>query len=114
MLHTFIIKRSGKLKYILKRGEYYNKKNLVVHYLHNNKKNNFFAVCVSKKNGNSVERNKLKRWAREIYKMEESQLKTGCDIIILYKKTTKFYDLNFTTVKNEIIDCFERLNLYEK
>lgn len=116
MLYTLRIKKSKNLKYVLKRGKYCNKRNIVVHCLRNKniKDKNYFAVCISKKNGNSVQRNKLKRWGREIYKNEEIYLKRGYNIIILYKKTTHFLDINFKVIKNEILECFEELDLYEK
>ena len=74
---------------------------------------NFFAVCVSKKNGNSVIRNKLKRWVREAYKQEELNLKLGYNIIILYKRTTKVGEINFHIIHEDIVNCFRKLDIYE-
>ena len=55
-----------------------------------------------KKHGNSVVRNKLKRWAREGYKELEDSIKKGYYIIILYKKKIQVDELNFNEVKSEI------------
>ena len=104
MKFTLIIKKKRTFKYILKKGRYVIKKN---------KNINFFAVCVSKKNGNSVQRNKLKRWGREAYKLEEDKLKKGYNILIIYKKTTTIKNLDFNVIHNEIINSFKELNLYE-
>ncbi len=115
MKNTYRIKKTQVLKYILKKGVYNTQKYLVIHYTKNdiNPKFNHLAVCVSKKNGNSVERNKLKRWAREVYKTEESKLKKGYNIVILYKKTTTIENLDFNIIKNDIMNCFKELKLYE-
>jgi ribonuclease P protein component len=117
MKYTLKIKKNNVFRYIFKKGKYSKGKNIVLHVLNTNSKyknNNFFGVCVSKKNGNSVQRNKLKRWAREVYKEEEENFKKGYNIIIMYKKEVKIDKLNFFDVKKEFIKCLKDLGIYEK
>ena len=77
MKSTLIIKNNSVFRYILKKGRYAKGKNIVVHICSQKKERNNdnlinnLGICVSKKNGNSVARNKLKRWVRESYKNEE-------------------------------------------
>lgn len=116
MKYTLRIKKNRVFKYIFRKGEYFKGKYIVMHccktkYLDENR--NFFAVCVSKKNGNSVNRNKLKRLAREVYKEEEIKLKKNYNIVIMYKKDTIGKDIGYYLIKNDIINCFEALDLYE-
>lgn len=115
MKFTLMIKKKKAFKYILKNKNYVTKNNVSVYACIIRKKAdiNFFAVCVSKKNGNSVQRNKLKRWAREAYKLEEDKLKKGYNILILYRKNATVTNMNFNIVYKEIINCFKELDLYE-
>lgn len=74
---------------------------------------NYFGICVSKKNGNSVNRNKLKRWVREIYKNEEKSLKRNYNIVILFKKSCSFENVDYNKLSEDIKKCFMELKLYE-
>ena len=116
MKYTFSIKKNNVFKYVLRKGTYSIGQYLVVHIDNQNKriKSNFLGICVSKKNGISVHRNKMKRWVREVFKDEESKLKLGYNIVVLYKKTTTIDMLDFSKVQNDLLKCFRKLDIYEK
>lgn len=115
MQFTLRIKKSKTFKYIFKKGKYKVGKYLIIHIckIKYDDNINFFGVCVSKKNGNSVQRNKLKRWVREVYKNQENKLKKGYNIVFLYKKTTTIDNLNYNLIEEDIISCLKELDLYE-
>lgn len=115
MKFTLRIKKGKTFKYILRKGSYNSGKYLITHVCKTKYDNNvnFFGVCVSKKNGNSVERNKLKRWVREVYKNEENKLKKGYNIVFLYKKTTVIDNLNYNLIKEDIVKSLKELEIYE-
>ncbi len=117
MKYTLRIKNKRIFKYVIKKGRFFSNKYITVHCTNIKKSNNninFFGICISKKNGNSVQRNKMKRWAREVYKIEELNLKKGFNIIILYKKIANVEILDFKLVHKELIECFKGLDLYGK
>lgn len=112
MKYTKSIKNSGTFKYCINKGKFSSGRYLVV-YLTKVKKNaNFLGICVSKKNGNSVNRNKMKRWVREVYTKIEKDILVGLNIIVLFKKSTKIQDLDYIKVKEDVEMCFEKLEIF--
>ena len=109
MRATLKIKKNNVFRYILKKGKYVKGRYIVVHISDKKviKKQlsniNYLGICVSKKNGNSVNRNKLKRWVREAYKLEEIKL----------KKNTTVQSANFSVIREDMQKCFTELELYE-
>ncbi|MBR2785231.1 MAG: ribonuclease P protein component [Clostridia bacterium] len=120
MKNTLRIKKDKVFKYIFKKGVYSKGNYVIVHscktkFSEEEKGGvNFFAVCVSKKNGNSVIRNRLKRYARAVYTQEETKLKSGYNYVIMYKKETIGKEINFNLIKEDIIKCLKELDLYEE
>ncbi|MGM0568315.1 MAG: ribonuclease P protein component [Elusimicrobiota bacterium] len=70
-----------------------------------------FSIVVSRKLGNSVKRNRLKRWAREIFRREKGKLK-GCDMAVIYKRTAR--DCKFGDVERFLRNIWKKEKLYQK
>lgn len=115
MQFTESLKGNYTFKKILKYGKYSNRKYLTLYLYKNNYNNetNKIGICVSKKHGNSVIRNKLKRWAREAYKEIEPFLKCGNSIIILFKKEIVVEELNLFVIKNELQEGLKKLDAFK-
>ncbi len=76
-----------------------------------NQQTNFLGICVSKKHGNSVFRNKIKRWAKESYTKKEIEIEKGYNIIILYKKNIETEKLSYEVVLKEISLLLQKMEL---
>ena len=124
MKYTKSLKGSINFKRVLKQGNYVSSKNICIYLKRNNEMKNYFndtnkektnylGICVSKKHGNSVVRNKLKRWVREAYHSTEEKIKKGYSIVILYKKNIDVKNINYLIVKDEIRDLFLRIELFD-
>ena len=115
MKFTFSLKSNRVFKYVIKKGKFSSKKHISVHVAKNKSKDiNNLGVCVSKKNGNSVQRNKLKRWVRESYKVEEKALRKGFNIVVILRKDTTVSNVEFFCIKDELSSCLKDLDIYEK
>lgn len=114
MIFTKSLKEKYSFKYMLKKSKYISSEYITVYYLKNknNKEKNFLGICVSKKHGNSVTRNKLKRWVREAYKELETNICKGYKIIVLYKKNINVGNINFHSLKKELYNCLKETELY--
>lgn len=66
-----------------------------------------FAICVSKKLGNAVTRNKLKRQVKDIIDKSNLIFKTSNDYVIILKK--EINELNYEQIKISLIDLISKL-----
>ncbi|MFC1563915.1 ribonuclease P protein component, partial [candidate division KSB1 bacterium] len=78
---------------------------VTVYYLLSEKMS--FAVLAKKKTGSAVERNKIKRWVREIYRQERGLLSRPVDLIVMADKSCSLLDHN--NLREDIIRIFNKI-----
>jgi len=112
MKNTEALKKNIDFKRVFTKGKWLRGKYVVVYFLRNKLALNNLGVAVSKKTGCSVERNRIKRLMRECYRLNESIIETGYNIVILWKSNQK--DVTFMEIEKDIIDIFHKSGLRRK
>lgn len=106
-----MLKKNYEFKKVLTKGKYYGGKQIEMFVLKNNKPFVMLGVAVSKKVGNSVSRNRIKRLIKENYRLLESNVKENSSLVILWKKSVNKEQANFYKIKEDMEKIFEKAKL---
>ena len=79
------LKKNRDFQIVYKRGKSYANKYLVMYKKPNGLNKNRIGISVSKKVGNSVVRHRLTRLIRESYRLQESKMQCGYDIVVIVR-----------------------------
>ncbi len=109
MKNTISIKLNRDFRRLYYKGGCVGSDILVVYYKKNNFKCNRLGITVGKKIAGAVKRNRIKRLIRESYRLIESDLKSGYDIIIVAR--TKSAEADFYAVSGALKRLFKKSNL---
>ena len=83
------IRKNIEFLNVYRHGKSYANKYLVMYVLNNKLDENRFGITVSKKVGNSVVRHRITRLIRECIRLQESNILTEYDIVIVARKAAK-------------------------
>ncbi len=82
-----------------------------VYIMSNGKEFNRVVFIPAKKFGNAVERNFVKRHAKEIYRQEKERFKRGYDIAVVFYPGTKY---DFWKRKEQFMFLFKKAGMFNK
>ena len=116
-LNDFCLPRAERLKFtrdfdrVFRDGKVLQSDFFTVMYVKNSLDYNRIAVMVKRKFGKAHERNKIRRWIKEAYRLMKSELARGFDIIILPRKALSevFRSLSYSLVQRELYDLLKRI-----
>ena len=81
MTTMYKLKKNYEFKKVYNEGRYYVEKYVVMYIIMNNSASNRVGFSVSKKVGNSVVRNRVKRLMKEVYRQFADITKLGYDMV---------------------------------
>ena len=113
MKKIITIKKNYEFKNVFEKGKYYKGSFLEIFVIRKKQNFNRIGIAISKKIGNSVERNKIKRLIRESYMQLNENLVNGCEIIILWNKKVEIKDANFYNIKEDLYEVFKKAEIIE-
>lgn len=112
MKKTKMLKKNYEFKNVFNRGKFYSGKYIAI-FIRKNKKNiNFLGIAISSKLGKAVKRNYVKRIIRENYKQLEEHIKTGYDIVFIWKKQQEIKQACYNYVEKDIKKVFHDAELF--
>lgn len=109
-----MLKKNYEFKKVLTKGKYFSGNYIESFILKNNKAILSLGIAISKKTGNSVCRNKIKRLIRENYRLLEENFNTGFEVVILWKKKASLDNATFINIKEDIVKIFKNADILQQ
>ena len=106
-----MLKKNYEFKNVLTKGKYYGGKQIEMFVLKNNKPFVMLGIAVSKKVGNSVSRNRIKRLIKENYRLLEKNIKENKSLVILWRKSVDKKEADFYKIKEDMQKIFEKAEI---
>ncbi|GAB2536974.1 ribonuclease P protein component [Gracilibacillus alcaliphilus] len=95
------IKKDKEFQEVFKKGASFANRQLVIYYLHKDQQKHYrVGLSVSKKIGNAVVRNQIKRYIRQAFVELDKNVKQEYDIIIIARQPAK--DIDFHQIKKSV------------
>ena len=109
---TTSIKLNSDFRRIYAKGKSAAGPYVVVYCRRNRLQTNRSGYTVSKKIGNAVQRNRIRRKLREIVRLNSGRILTGYDLILVAR--TRALDADYRKLEADVLSCCERLHLLKK
>lgn len=106
------IRKNIEFLNVYRHGKSYANKYLVMYVLSNKLDENRFGITVSKKVGNSVVRHRITRLIRECIRLQESNILTEYDIVIVARKAAK--GKKYQDIENAFLNLCKRQNILKR
>ncbi len=106
------IRKNIEFLNVYRHGKSYANKYLVMYVLDNKLDENRFGITVSKKVGNSVVRHRITRLIRECIRLQESNILTEYDIVIVARKAAK--DKKYQDIESAFLNLCKRQNILKR
>ncbi len=116
MKKTIKLKKNYEFNGVFKKGKYSRGKFLECFYRKksNEKSINSIGIAISTKVCKAVKRNLIKRRILSAYTKIEEDLKTGYEIVILWKKNVEIKNSSFENILEDMTNIFKNIGLFDE
>jgi ribonuclease P protein component len=118
MIRRCILKKSRRVKsekefqFVFKKGRSFANKQIVIYVTLKENQSNFrIGLSVSKKVGNAIVRNRIKRYLRQAFYEMDSLIIRNIDIVVIAR--AQLAEFNFFEAKNSLFHVLKRASLIE-
>jgi len=110
--YTTSLKKNYEFRRLYNKGKSTASKYVAVYIRRNGKSENRLGLTVSTKLGGAVERNRIRRRLKEVYRINEHLLHTGYDIVLVARMSSK--EAKWSELEASALALFAKLGLYQK
>ena len=112
MKFTTPLKKNHEFKRLYNKGKNAASHCAVVYCRRNGRKENRLGVTVSTKIGGAVQRNRIRRRLKEIYRLNEGSLSTGYDVVIVARMRSRY--ATYSELEASVMSLFRKLNINDR
>ena len=112
MIKTVTIKKNWEFLKMYKKGRFYVGRHIILYTMPNKQEFNRIGITASKKTGNSVRRNRIRRLIRENYRLFENFVKDGRDILFVARPSEAFPE--FSDIRKEMKFLLKKLEIFDQ
>ncbi|WP_186576861.1 ribonuclease P protein component [Aquibacillus kalidii] len=113
MKKAYRLKKNEEFQLVFKQGKSFANRQLVLYFLKKDNQSHYrVGLSVSKKIGNAVVRNQVKRYLRQAFLELDERIANCYDFIIIARKPAK--DMGFEEVKKSLVHVLSKSKLLRK
>lgn len=112
MKKRFRVKKEKDFSAIFKKGESFANRKFVIYQLENNEQHFRVGLSVSKKLGNAVMRNQIKRRIRHILIEHKNQLVENVDFVVIARKGVEILD--YAEMEKNLLHVLKLSKIYQE
>ena len=110
MKFTTPLNKNHEFRRLYKKGKSAGSSYVIVYCSRNNSPYNKLGITVSKKVGGAVERNRVRRRLKEIYRLNELNILIGYNIVIVARVKSQI--AQYSELEASVISLFKKLRIF--
>jgi len=103
------LKKNHEFKRLYNKGKSEASKYAVIYCRRNGTAYNRLGITVSTKLGNAVQRNRIRRRLKEIYRINENSFSVGFDIVLVARMRSRLAE--YKELESSVLSLFRKLSL---